>query len=214
MAPDRTGAHHGAIATCSDLAMPAHLSTLGIIHTAISIAPVLLGGYALATRGRIAPDERLGRAYIATMLASIVTSFGLSSTGSIGPGHVLGIIAVVLMGLAARPPSILGRVVPYLRTLAMSASYLILLIGAANRDAARYDDPDRFDPTRTDIRPLSFGAGPHICIGNSLARLEAAVAFPKLLNRFPNLSAAAGRPPVRRDRLILRGFQTLPVQMR
>lgn len=108
--------------------MPATLSTLGIVHTAISIAPLLLGGYALATRGRIAPDERLGRAYIATMLASIVTSFGLSSTGGIGPGHVLGVIAALLMGFALRPPALLGRAVPYLRTLAMSASYLILLI--------------------------------------------------------------------------------------
>lgn len=108
--------------------MPSSLSTLGIIHTTLSIAPVLLGGYALATRGTISPDDRLGRAYIATMLASIVTSFGLSSTGSIGPGHVLGVIAALLMGFAVRPPAFLGRAVPYLRTLAMSASYLILLI--------------------------------------------------------------------------------------
>ncbi|GIH14980.1 hypothetical protein Raf01_31520 [Rugosimonospora africana] len=91
-------------------------------------------------------------------------------------------------------------------------SDLILLIGAANRDPARYHDPDRFDPTRTDIRPLSFGAGAHICIGNNLARLEAAVAFPKLLNRFPDLSAASDRTALRRDRLVLRGYQTLPVQ--
>ena len=90
---------------------------------------------------------------------------------------------------------------------------LILLLGAANRDPARYDDPDRFDPARTDIRPLSFGAGPHICIGNNLARLEAALTFPKLLDRFPNLSAVPDRTPLRRDRLVLRGFQTLPVQI-
>jgi cytochrome P450 len=92
-------------------------------------------------------------------------------------------------------------------------SDLILLIGAANRDPTRYNNPDRFDPTRTDIRPLSFGAGPHICIGNGLARLEAAVAFPQLLTRFPNLSATPGRPPLRRDRLVLRGYQTLPIQI-
>jgi cytochrome P450 len=89
---------------------------------------------------------------------------------------------------------------------------LILLIGAANRDPARYRDPDRFDPTRTDVRPLSFGAGAHICSGNNLARLEAAVAFPRLLTRFPALSPAPGRLPSRRDRLVLRGFQTIPVQ--
>jgi cytochrome P450 len=92
-----------------------------------------------------------------------------------------------------------------------AGSDLILLIGAANRDPARYDRPDRFDPARTDIRPLSFGAGPHICIGNNLARLEAAVAFPELLTRFPNLSPARDSSPLRRDRLVLRGYQTLPV---
>lgn len=108
--------------------MPSSLSTLGIVHTTLSIAPLLLGGYALATRGAISPDDRLGRAYIVSMLASIATSFGLSSTGSIGPGHVLGVIAVLLMGFALRPPALLGRAAPYLRTLAMSASYLILLI--------------------------------------------------------------------------------------
>lgn len=89
----------------------------------------------------------------------------------------------------------------------------ILLIGAANRDPARYRDPARFDHTRTDIRPLSFGAGPHICIGNNLARLEASVAFSKLLTRFPQLSAPPGRPPLRRDRLVLRGFQALPLSI-
>jgi hypothetical protein len=104
------------------------LSTLGLIHTTLSVAPVLLGGYALATRGVISPDDRVGRAYIATMLASVATSFGLSSTGTLGPGHVLGIIAALLMGFAVRPPALLGRAVPYLRTLAMSASYLILLV--------------------------------------------------------------------------------------
>lgn len=108
--------------------MPSSLSTLGIVHTTLSIAPLLLGGYALSTRGAISPDDRLGRAYIATMLASIVTSFGLSSAGGLNPGHVLGVICAALMGFALRPPARLGRAVPYLRTLAMSASYLILLI--------------------------------------------------------------------------------------
>jgi cytochrome P450 len=109
-----------------------------------------------------------------------------------------------------------------------AGSQVILLIGAANRDPARYADPARFDPARFDparldparldlgraaVRPLSFGAGPHICIGNSLARLEAAVAFPRLLARFPAIRAASGLPPTRRDRLVLRGYETLPVAL-
>ncbi|MFI0939682.1 cytochrome P450 [Streptomyces sp. NPDC021020] len=88
---------------------------------------------------------------------------------------------------------------------------LVLLIGAANRDPARYPDPERFDPTRAVSRPLSFGAGPHVCIGNGLARLEAAVAFPLLLSRFPHL-APADPPPTRRDRVVLRGHATFPVR--
>lgn len=95
-----------------------------------------------------------------------------------------------------------------------AGSDVLLLLGAANRDPARYSRPDHFDPARIDSRPLSFGAGPHICIGNNLARLEASVALPRLLNRFPRLSADPGRRPVRRDRLVLRGYQTLPVRLR
>ena len=90
---------------------------------------------------------------------------------------------------------------------------VILLIGAANRDPARYPDPDRFDPARRDNRPLSFGAGPHICLGNGLARLEAAIAFPRLLARFPEISAIPDAPRTRRDRLVLRGHETLPVRL-
>jgi cytochrome P450 len=88
---------------------------------------------------------------------------------------------------------------------------VVLLLGAANRDPSRYPDPGRFDPTRTDSQPLSFGAGAHFCLGQGLARLEAAIAFPRLLARFPDLAPASGSGPTRRARLVLRGYQTLPV---
>ena len=78
---------------------------------------------------------------------------------------------------------------------------LVLLLGAANRDPQRFPQPDRFDPSRTGNKPLSFGAGAHICLGNSLARLEATIAFGRL------------REPARRDRLVLRGYQSLPVRL-
>ncbi|MFE6054833.1 cytochrome P450 [Kitasatospora sp. NPDC056446] len=91
-------------------------------------------------------------------------------------------------------------------------SALTLLIGAANHDPARYERPEVFDPARTDSQPLSFGGGQHFCLGSQLARLEAEVAVPALLDRFPRL--APGGVATRRDRLILRGFQTLPVTVR
>ncbi|MFH9348423.1 cytochrome P450 [Kitasatospora sp. NPDC017646] len=91
-------------------------------------------------------------------------------------------------------------------------SGLTLLIGAANHDPARYDRPGVFDPTRTDSQPLSFGGGPHFCLGSQLARLEGEVAVPALLDRFPRL--AQGGVPTRRDRLVLRGYETLPVTVR
>ncbi|MFI5692738.1 cytochrome P450 [Kribbella sp. NPDC051586] len=90
-------------------------------------------------------------------------------------------------------------------------SDLILLLGAANRDPARFPEPDQFDPARTGNKPLSFGAGAHICLGNSLARLEATVAFTHLTERFPSITPASR--PTRRDRLVLRGYQTLPIQL-
>ncbi|WP_329563642.1 cytochrome P450 [Kitasatospora sp. NBC_01266] len=90
-------------------------------------------------------------------------------------------------------------------------SGVFLLLGAANRDPDRYPDPDTFDPTRTDSQPLSFGGGPHFCLGAQLARLEAVTALPALLERFPGLAPAG--EPVRRPRLVLRGYQSLPVSL-
>jgi cytochrome P450 len=85
---------------------------------------------------------------------------------------------------------------------------ITLCIGAANRDPAQFDDPDRFDVGRTPNRHLAFGSGAHQCAGMSLARLEGAVAISRFLARFPKY-ALAGRP-VRGGRARFRGFLSLP----
>ena len=83
------------------------------------------------------------------------------------------------------------------------------VLGAGNRDPRRFADPDVFRPSRSEGAPLSFGGGAHFCIGAALARLEGGIAFPRLMRRFPKLSAEG--EPVRRETFLLRGFDALPI---
>jgi cytochrome P450 len=85
---------------------------------------------------------------------------------------------------------------------------VVAILGAANRDPARFTAPDAFDIARTGTTVLSFGGGIHYCLGAPLARLEASTFFPALLTRFPGLHLA-GTP--RRRGLVFRGFSYLPV---
>ncbi|MGC4937996.1 cytochrome P450 [Kribbella sp. DT2] len=66
-------------------------------------------------------------------------------------------------------------------------------------------------PTPTGARPLSFGAGPHFCLGAALARTEAQLAFPLLMERLPGLRAA--RAAVRYPQQFLRGYESMPVEV-
>ena len=84
-----------------------------------------------------------------------------------------------------------------------------LSIGAANRDPAVFESPEKFDIRREGGRHLSFGFGAHFCLGASLARLEGRVAFHCLATRLPQLTLADPEPP-RRAGLVLRGLSALP----
>lgn len=65
---------------------------------------------------------------------------------------------------------------------------VVLHLPAANRDGARFTDPDRFDLHRPDAaKHLSFGHGPHHCIGDQLARIELRTLITTMLHRFPDL---------------------------
>jgi pimeloyl-[acyl-carrier protein] synthase len=84
------------------------------------------------------------------------------------------------------------------------------LPGAANRDPARFADPDRLDVARADTHHLAFGGGIHYCLGAALARVEAQIAIDTLIHRLPNLSLRTDAPAWR-ENLVLRGLTALPL---
>ena len=103
------------------------------------------------------------------------------------------------------PLELRGRSLP-------AGALLTLGIGAANRDPAQFADPERFDIGRKPNRHVAFGHGEHACAGMNVARLEARIAFGKLLTRFRHLTPAGD--PVRDRRIRFRGYRKLPVELR
>jgi cytochrome P450 len=85
-------------------------------------------------------------------------------------------------------------------------------VASANRDPTRYPDPDRFDPTRKHIAHLTFGGGPHLCLGMHLARMEATVAIDALLDRLPDLRLDPGVAPPHVVGMAFRSPAALPVE--
>ena len=94
---------------------------------------------------------------------------------------------------------------------AIPAGNLVLaMLGAANRDPARFHDPERLDVGRDEGAPMSFGGGIHFCLGAALARLEGQIVLDRLLDRFGTMELVGG-PPTVRDSLTLRGLTDLRV---
>ena len=87
---------------------------------------------------------------------------------------------------------------------------VVNIIAAGNRDPQHHSDPDVVDIERTDPAPLSFGGGPHFCLGAALARMEGAVAFEVLATKLPGLELLEDDPQWRRA-LNLRGLESLRV---
>ncbi len=87
---------------------------------------------------------------------------------------------------------------------------VVALVGSANRDPARHAHADRLDVARRPGGMLSFGAGPHVCIGAGLTLLEAEIVFGRLLRRFPKLRLVDAQPRWTGN-AVYRGLGALPV---
>ena len=85
------------------------------------------------------------------------------------------------------------------------------LIGAANRDADIFSNPDEMDLTRDPNPHIGFGAGIHFCLGAPLARLEMGVSLPALWEKYPTMQLAA--EPVRRPTFVLRGYESVAISL-
>lgn len=93
---------------------------------------------------------------------------------------------------------------------------VIPVLAAANRDAARFDTPERFDIGRildgSALRHVSFGHGVHFCLGAPLARLEAPIAVGALLDRYPTPTLPPGFVPKWKRTINMRGLRSLPIR--
>lgn len=90
---------------------------------------------------------------------------------------------------------------------------VFMMLHAANRDPRAYADPDRLDIGRDGPAHLTFGYGPHICLGFPLARTEGQVAFPAVLARYASIEPATETQEWINS-LVFRGMKALPVRVR
>jgi 4-methoxybenzoate monooxygenase (O-demethylating) len=104
----------------------------------------------------------------------------------------------------AKPVEIGGVAIP-------ADAKILLYLASANRDARRWDDPERFDIGRRAQGHVAFGAGIHLCVGQMLARLEAEMIFTALAARVARIEFAG--EPQRRISNTLRQFGSLPVEL-
>lgn len=91
-------------------------------------------------------------------------------------------------------------------------AFVIVALESANRDPARYPDPDTVDLARDASGHLAFGHGIHFCLGSRLARLELEIGIGGLLRRFPKLRLAVPREELRwRTSMLFRGLEEMPL---
>lgn len=91
---------------------------------------------------------------------------------------------------------------------------VFVMLNAANRDPAAYPDPDTLDLDRDGVPHLTFGYGPHLCLGFALARLEGQLAFPAVLARWRHIELAAPEARIEwLNSMVFRGMKALPVRL-
>ena len=89
---------------------------------------------------------------------------------------------------------------------------VLAIVAAANRDETHFDNPESFDISPREQKPLTFGGGIHYCVGAELARLEGKVFFEELVKRYPDFTVDVESARLR-PAFLFRGFEYLPVNL-
>jgi uncharacterized membrane protein len=115
------------------------LTQLGVIHTAISLIAVAAGIVAFLRYGRISLANTTGRTYVITTVLTCLTGFGIFQHGGFGNPHVLGIITLVVLGIAAIAgrTTLFGRASVYVETIGYTATFLFHMIPAVTETTTR-----------------------------------------------------------------------------
>ncbi len=115
------------------------LTPLGVIHTAISLIAVAAGLIALLRDKEISPRNGVGKIYIIATILTCLTGFGIFQHGGFGKPHALGIITLVVLGVAyvAGYTKFYGRFSPYIETVSYSATFLFHLIPGITETTTR-----------------------------------------------------------------------------
>ncbi|MFI7226831.1 cytochrome P450 [Nonomuraea angiospora] len=176
--------------------------------------------------GDVLSHDELVSTIVLLLVAGHETTVNLIANGVLAllrhPGHLAALradpgtaSAVVEETLRYDPPvQLTARVAKEDMSLGKAkvpaGSLVILLLAAAHRDPEANPDPDRFDPSREQVRHLGFGFGPHFCLGSPLARLEGRVALAAFARRVRGPELVADPPPYR-EHINLRGVSELLV---
>lgn len=117
----------------------AGLTTLGLVHTAISLVAVAAGLIALIRDKEISPRNRVGQVYVIMTVLTCLTGFGIFQHGGFGKPHALGIVTLVVLAVAAVAgySRVFGRASRYVETVSYSATFFFHWIPAITETSTR-----------------------------------------------------------------------------
>ncbi|MGH8617025.1 MAG: hypothetical protein ACREUW_04990 [Burkholderiales bacterium] len=115
------------------------LTPLGTIHTLVGLVAVLAGIVALFRDKAISPRNGVGRLYIVTTVITCLTAFGIFQHGGFGKGHLLAILTLLMLGVAAVAgyTRLFGKLSTYIETVSYSMTFLFHWIPAITESSIR-----------------------------------------------------------------------------